>query len=143
MTESTAPQFKVGDRVTIDHPSARKFGVCTIERFLPKNVMLRGENGRTVKADPSLLLPAPPEDGNGQPIGIPFEPFVIFSLGQTVTMQGREGVFVIIGDARGGDGYKVVKLGGDNDRYFPRVSPRHLTAVTLTYSIAEQPEQPA
>lgn len=126
--------FQVGDRVTIDHPRERG-RIFTVTRKLPKNYLVSPvAGGRDVRVSPELLQPAAEGDaGAAGPIGVPFEPIVILDAGQTVTLRGKPGIFVVLKSTP--RGYSVALLGGDGGRYW-NAPAASLTPVTVKAEIA-------
>lgn len=137
ISTGTVTTFQAGDRVVIDHP--REIGhVFVVEAKLPKNYRVHREDNPAARVvvHPMLLRPAPPagETTSSTPLGRPFEAIPVFTIGETVKLRGKGGVFVVTKTTP--RGYSVALLGGDANRYWNAV-PQQLTAVKITYEVVE------
>lgn len=133
------PSFQVGDLVMIADDFVRpayRGVVYRVTRKLKVNLELEpAAGGRRVRANPQVLVPAPPEaDPKATTVtDIPYQPPL--SPGQIVTVAGpgwRESpdVLYIVLKHRSDDKVSIAKLGGDErGRYWPRVPRRMLTVV--------------
>jgi len=135
---TTAPhRYAVGDRVIIDpdHATATTRGVVYVVTELLK-VNLRMQpvgGGRAVRANPSLLLPAPP-DGSPATVGVPYVPPL--TKGTVVTVAGpgwtqpAGELYVVLNESAAGK-VSFAKLGGDpGGRYWAGIPRRAVTPVT-------------
>ncbi|GAB1690715.1 hypothetical protein [Krasilnikovia sp. M28-CT-15] len=131
----TPPTFAVGDRVICnpDETPARYHGIVwTVESKARVNVNLRPvAGGRGLRIHPSALLPAP-ADGTIPPTATVVAHRPPLTLGAVVTVasprwKGSTGLYVVLRD--NGDTARLVLLGGDQDRYWPKVPRGWLTEV--------------
>lgn len=139
---TTMTDFKPGDLVTIDHPRARG-QVFKVVAKLQKNyrVILTDVDGGDIEGARSSI--ASPEllhfylKGEPAPLGVPYREVPIpayFPLGATVSVRGRDGIYVVLKPTP--KGYSVALLGGDNDRYL-NCPHQLLTAITVKAEVTE------
>ncbi|WP_019901951.1 hypothetical protein [Salinispora arenicola] len=141
---SSAHSYAIGDRVIVDPAiaSARHRGVIyRVTRLLPVNVVVEPDGGgRTMRINPSYLRPAP--DANNTNTGataavtgverVPYE--TPLDQGTLVTVAGpgwkqpAGELYVVLRD-NGTGKVSLVKLGGNNGRYWRGVSRRLVTVV--------------
>jgi hypothetical protein len=142
---SSEHSYTIGDRVIVDPAvaSARHQRVVyRITRLLPVNVVVEPEGGgRTMKINPRYLRPAP-EDGDNTgtdataaqasvelvPYETPLEQGTLVTVAGPGWRQPPGELYVVLRDNRAGH-VSLVKLGGDNGRYWRGVSRRLLTVV--------------
>jgi hypothetical protein len=132
--------FKIGDQVKIRHDVAGKWTgvVWTIQKFLTKNVeMTREGNPKPMRCAPHLLVPADAPDlpaGHGHIDGssltMPFEPPLVIGTLVMYKNGAHSGAYVVMAMLRNGR-YRIVKLGGDGNRYFTSVNRSHLTVIDV------------
>ena len=65
------------------------------------------------------------------PVGEPYVPREMFTLGEVVEIDSRPGVYYVI-IAIKTDSYNAAKLGGDNDRYVRRLLAKQLRKVDIS-----------
>jgi hypothetical protein len=136
--------YAIGDRVIVDPAvaSGRHLGVVyRVTRLLPVNVVVEPEGGgRTMKINPAYLQPAPDTDitstGATAPVAsvevVPYE--TALEQGSLVTVAGPGWkqppgeLYVVLRD-NGTGKVSLVKLGGNNGRYWRGVSRRLITVV--------------
>jgi hypothetical protein len=133
--------FTVGDRVIISPDFARpahRGVVYRITRTLPVNVVVEPvAGGRPMRINPAYLLPAPDEaiPAGSVAVGVPYVPQPQpLDQGTVVTVVGPrwtqppEQLYVVLRD--NGDGrVSIVKLGGDNGRYWRGVRRTLITVI--------------
>jgi hypothetical protein len=118
--------YRVGDKVTPD-PSG--YGVApsvigkvfTVAKVNKVNLTCTSDDGgRGLRYPPNLLLPATPENLEAPPIARSFKKLEFFQGGEIVTVSGRhaEPDTPYVVTKCDGEKANVVKLGGDNDRYW-------------------------
>jgi hypothetical protein len=138
--------YAIGDRVIVDPAvaSARHLGVVyRVTRLLPVNVVVEPEGGgRPMRINPSYLQPPPDADSTSTSTGtsaavasvelVPYE--TPLEQGALVTVAGpgwRQPpgeLYVVLRD-NGTGKVSLVKLGGNNGRYWRGVSRRLITVV--------------
>lgn len=127
-------KLAAGGRVICDPAQTppRLHGVVyVIDRFGPVNAILsRPDGGRGLKIHPSALLPAPVA-GAAVVTTVPL-PLPPLDLGSVVTVAsprwtGGTELQVVLADY--GDTVKLVRLGGNGGRYWPKVPRAWLTPV--------------
>jgi hypothetical protein len=143
---SSEPTYAIGDRVIVDPAvaSARHLGVVyRVTRLLPVNVVVKPvDGGRTMKINPSCLRPAPDADSTSTSTGVtaavanvelvPYE--TPLDQGALVTVAGPgwkqpPGELHVVLRDNGAGRVSLVKLGGNNGRYWRGVSRRLVTVV--------------
>lgn len=108
----TTYQPKIGDRVVVDHNRVRG-QVWIVRKLNPANLRLESEDGRTqISAARELVQPVG-ERGVPLVTEVPIPTF--YTLGDLVSVKGRNGVYVVLKPTP--RGYSVALLGGDDDRY--------------------------
>lgn len=115
--------FKVGDRVSIDHPNYP--GIWVIKKLAPVNATLENaDTGRPLKAPRTMLI----EPSNVRVDLAPMHEY--YSMGELVRISAGKfsGLYVVLDDR--GEKLRLVRLGGDNNRYL-RVTKRGLTRVPV------------
>jgi hypothetical protein len=140
---SSEHTYAIGDRVIVDPTvaSARHRGVVyRVTRLLPVNVIVTPEGGgRNLKINPSYLQPAPDADTSGTGTTaaarvelVPYE--TPLDQGTLVTVAGpgwkepAGELYVVLRD-NGTGKVSLVKLGGNNGRYWRGVSRRLVTVI--------------
>jgi hypothetical protein len=136
----TPPKFAVGDRVIVDPQVSAKYAgiVWTVEKIMPVNVLLqRVGGGKGLRIPPAALLPAPAAGS------ITFTPVTAYRpplpVGAVVTVssplwKGGDGLHVVLAD--NDDTLRLVLLGGNNNRYWPKVPAAWVTPVDTTALLA-------
>jgi hypothetical protein len=118
--------YRIGDKVT---PDPNGYGVSpsvigktfTVAKVNKVNLTCTADDGgRGLRYPPSLLLPATKENLEALPVGRAFKPLEFFTTGEIVTVSGRhaEPNAPYVVTRCDGEKASVVKLGGDNDRYW-------------------------
>lgn len=141
-TESLTRTFAIGDEVTAD-PALFGAGVAGIVYVIAKvPVGARGVNyvarpkgnptGRGVKGPAYALRPYDPTAPAAAATVIPYIPTP--EMGTVVTVTGlrdeKDGaLFVVLGDAKKPNAVRLVRLGGDNGRYYPAIPVTRVTVV--------------
>jgi hypothetical protein len=137
--------FTPGDTVICNPAETppRLHGITyTIDRFGPVNAILsRVGGGQGLRIHPSCLLPAP-TDGTYPTVSVVDLPPAPLTLGAAVTVsspswKGGPGLHVVLADH--GPTVKLVELGGNDHRYWPKVPRVWLTEVdreTLRIAVA-------
>jgi len=146
----TRKPFTVGDRVIVAPDFARPAHrglVYRVTRTLPVNVVVEPvAGGRPMRINPTYLLPAPDEattpatsPAGSVAVGVPYLPQPQpLEQGTVVTVAGPgpgpgwtqppEQLYVVLRD--NGDGRaSIVKLGGDNGRYWRGVRRTLITVI--------------
>jgi hypothetical protein len=143
---SSERTYAVGDRAIVDPAvaSARHLGVVySVTRLLPVNVVVEPvDGGRTMKINPSYLRPAPDADNSRTSTAataavanvelVPYE--TSLEQGALVTVAGPGWqqppgeLYVVLRD-NGTGKVSLVKLGGNNGRYWRGVARRPVTVV--------------
>jgi hypothetical protein len=118
--------WKKGDRVTLLDAPPRFAGVWTVEKVNPKNLILTQGGTRRVNAPKVACVKAADLDAVPEVTEIALPP--VFDVGETVTVKGKPGVWVVIN--QGDVNVSVAPLGGNDGRYM-RCGPSYLTRVTL------------
>lgn len=131
--------FAIGDLVIIDPQVATPAylgKVYRVTRLLKVNVVIEPVGGgRGVRVKPDLLQPAPTDTAQTTPTSaaevVPYQ--APLDAGAVVTVAGprwtqpADQLYVVLRDK--GDRVSIVKLGGDDGRYWPRVPRAMLTVV--------------
>src|SRR6266511_4818996 len=138
--------FTVGDRVVVAADFARpahRGVVYRVTRTLPVNVVVEPvDGGRPMRINPTYLQPAP-DEATAPPgipaaiaaVGVPYVPQPLpLAQGTVVTVAGPgwkqppDRLYVVLRD--NGDGRaSIVKLGGDNGRYWRGVRRALMTVI--------------
>jgi hypothetical protein len=149
-----ATQFKVGDRVKVLDGLGRQYnGVAfTVDRILPKNVLLKrvdNPRGQGLRIDPAYLE-ALPSDWDPSTVGVPYRVVTDAPLpmGAVVSVKlpkpnpkmPEDLLYVVLQDRQDGT-VKVCRLGGDGDRYWPKIPRAWLTEVPVVEINREGSEQ--
>jgi hypothetical protein len=154
---SSERTYAIGDRVIVDPAVARAshLGVVyRVTRLLPVNVVVEPEGGgRGMKINSSYLQPAP--DANSTSTGataavasvelVPYEAPLEQGTLVTVTGPGWKqppGELHVVLRDNGTGKVSLVKLGGNNGRYWRGVSRRLVTVIDPT-RVRLDPEQTA
>ena len=130
--------FKPGDRVICDpaETAAKWRGIVwVIEQIHQVNVDLRSSDGsRRLRANPGVLLPAPADgDTPATVVEPPYRPPLVVGTVVTVASprwSGGTGLHVVLRDNV--DTVRIVVLGGDNDRLWPKIPRGWITEVDRT-----------
>ena len=117
--------WKVGDRVTLLDAPPRFAGVWSVEKVNPKNLILT-QGAKRLNAPKAACVEA--TDLDAVPGVTEFALPKVFDVGETVTVKGKPGVWVVIN--QGDVNVSVARLGGNDGRYM-RCGPSYLTRVTL------------
>ena len=120
--------FKIGDRVQIQPELAGKWlgYTFTVKRILPKNVLLDVSGStRDLRCPPSALV-AFDESSPNPPASKWEPPLVVGTL-----VRFKNDLHVVLAQTRNG-AYRVVKLGGDNNRYFTNVLRSSLEVIEVS-----------
>jgi hypothetical protein len=145
---SSEHTYAIGDRVIVDAAVARAshLGVVyRVTRLLPVNVVVEpGGGGRTMKINPIYLQPAPDAEnsvagaGTGAsaarasvelvPYETPLEQGALVTVAGPGWRQPPGELYVVLRD-NGAGKVSLVKLGGNNGRYWRGVSRRLVTVV--------------
>lgn len=138
---------KIGDlvRISDDYATAATRGrIFRVTKFLKVNIVAEPvEGGRSIKGNPDLFV-AVSESETAKVTTIPFTPLLY--VGQVVQVAGGSGwrepkdrFFVVIREGNDGK-VKIVRLGGDDGRYWPGVPKTWLKVVDVAVIIREQGE---
>lgn len=140
MSQHSQHRFAVGDRVVVAPEFARPAHqgvVCRVSRILTVNVVVDPVGGgRPMRINPAYLRPAPDDDAPaGSAVGVSYQaPPPPLEQGTVVTVAGPGWkqppgqLYVVLRDS--GDGKaSIVKLGGDNGRYWRRVPHTSMTII--------------
>ena len=131
-------RFAIGDLVIIDPQvaTAAYLGkVYRVTRLVKVNVLIEPvDGGRGVRIKPDLLQPAPtdPHAAKAAVVAVPYQ--APLDAGTVVTVAGlrwkqpAEQLYVVLRDTGGGRA-SIVKLGGDDGRYWPGVPHSMITVV--------------
>jgi hypothetical protein len=141
---SSEQAYAIGDRVIVDPAvaSARHLGITyRVTRLLPVNVVVEPEGGgRTMRINPSYLQPAPDTDSTSTgasavvasvelvPYETPLEQGALVTVAGPGWKQPPGELYVVLRD-NGTGKVSLVKLGGNNGRYWRGVSRRLVTVV--------------
>lgn len=154
---STERTYAIGDRVIVDPAvaSARHRGVVyRVTRLLPVNVVVEPvDGGRPMRINPSYLQPAPdaPDTTTGAaanaaaaivelvPYEAPLEQGALVTVAGPGWKQPPGELYVVLRD-NGTGTVSLVKLGGNNGKYWRGVSRRLLTVIDPA-RVRLEPEQ--
>lgn len=141
---SSEPTYAIGDPVIVDPAvaSTRHLGVVyRVTRLLPVNVVVEPvDGGRTMKINPRYLQPAPDAGSTGTgtaaavanvelvPYESPLEQGALVTIAGPGWKQPPGELYVVLRD-NGAGRVSLVKLGGNNGRYWRGVSRRLVTVV--------------
>ncbi len=142
---SSEHSYTIGDRVIVDPAVARASHhgvVYRVTRLLPVNVVVEPEGGgRTMKINPRYLRAAPESGDNTStdataaqasvelvPYETPLDQGTLVTVAGPGWKQPPGELYVVLRDNKAGR-ISLVKLGGDNGRYWRGVSRRLLTVV--------------
>lgn len=96
----------------------------------PKNIKVQKENGETWNVSPSFLsLPAEGETFETAPAAARL---VMGSVVRFTSERMPTDLFVVLGQH--GEGYRLAKLGGDNNRYYRGIYPTQVEVVDFALS---------
>jgi hypothetical protein len=135
--------FKIGDKVKVMDGLGRQYnGVAfEVERILPKNVVLKRVDGmgRGLRIDPGYLE-ALPADWNQNSVGVSYSVPLLDPLAcgavvevnpATAIAKLAAGTLCVVLQDRHDGTVKLTKLGGDGDRYWPKIPRAWLTEIPL------------
>lgn len=134
---SQTDRFSVGDLVVLTEAAARgqyKGVVFRVTRIMPVNIAVEPVNGgRGVKGSPALFEPAP-ADAAATAVEAPS--YAPLSCGEVVMVSGpgwkqpAHLLYVVLNQAADGR-CKIALLGGDRDKFWPRIPRAYLTSVRV------------
>lgn len=126
-----------GQIVAIEHAKVGGRVVVKITKVNPKNVKTVTASGQPWNVHPSFLSEATEAEQEDFKSGVPEGADRPLVLGQAVRFRARpeEGVLVVI--ASGSGGYRVTKLGGDGNRYWPNVQAEQVEVLNIDFNFAE------
>ena len=137
---TTATKLPTGTRVIIDPDSFPRYRgvVFTIHHYLVKNVEITPVGGgKRVRIDPVYVLPAPEKtEAGGEAELVTKIASEMYVMGEVVRVSGRgwkqpaDKLYVVLTDKV--TDVKLVALGGEGGRYWPRVPKTYLTRVDVT-----------
>jgi hypothetical protein len=118
--------FRVGDVCTVDDP---KFpGYWSVTKVNPKTIALT-QGAKRLRSSPIYLTKVSDlsPEAKAKVLEVPIPEF--FDEGQLVRLKGKDGVFVVTRCTQPNGFVRVVKLGGDDGRFW-RCPSFHLTHIT-------------
>lgn len=137
MESTTRTTFQVGDLVVINAMYARRGQedqVYKVTKLLPVNVQIQPVvGGRGIIIHPSGLQPAPADRVTQvTEVGVPYMPMLYAGTVVTVSgpgwRQSTTDLYVVLTEKVDGK-VKIVKLGGEDGRYWPGIPRTYLTVV--------------
>lgn len=120
--------FTIGDKVKIGGAYAGKWTgvIFTVDKFLTKNVELVTSSGQRLRAKPHQLVAVDAPHAPATVETKAWEPPLV--VGTVVVFKAA--LYVIMACNPSGR-YRVVKLGGDANKYYTNVARAHMNVVEL------------